>query len=86
VVLQLALVAVGVTVAWAAAPTATTIEDCFADNGFTNVVVHADGSIEIPRFTAADNNAGQAWDAHIDRIYDTCTGDNNGQVENLHRP
>ena len=63
---------VAVVVAYLAAPPPATIKDCFAANGFAGVVVYADGSIDVPQFTWADNNARQAWDAHTDTIYDRC--------------
>lgn len=53
-------------------PDPPTFQQCMADRGFHDVTVYADGSVDIARFTWADNNAGQAWDAHTDAAYDAC--------------
>lgn len=69
IVVLAGLVAVLLT---ASTPDRPTFEQCMADRGFEGVTVYSDGSADVPAFTLADNNAGQAWDAHTDAAYDAC--------------
>lgn len=68
------------TVALSAPTPRPSIAQCFADHGIQGVTVDSEG-VNIPNFTAADNNAGQAWDAQIDRIYDECTQESDSRGE-----